>query len=62
MRRYDFELESSHKEKDRAYMHDSQKGIPALVLGMHPPGDKVSSTVGSHPVRGGMRRMIIVET
>jgi len=37
-------------------------GIQAWVLGMHPPGDKVPSTVGSHPVRGGMRRMTIVET
>ena len=37
-------------------------GPQAWGLGMHPPGDKVPFPIGSHPGRGGMRRMIIVET
>ena len=44
MRRDDFELESSHEEKDRAHMHDSQNRD--TDMGMRSPGDKVPSTVG----------------
>lgn len=39
-----------------------RNGTQAWELDTYPPEDHVSSTVGSRPVRGGMMRMIIVET
>lgn len=60
-RRYDFELEANREEKDRHICTIPRIVTQAWVQGMHPPGEKVSSTVESHPVRGGMIRMIIVE-
>ena len=59
-RRDDFELESSSDERDREYMHVFR--LETYVMGMRFPGDKISSTVGSQPVRGEMRHMIIGET
>ena len=61
-RRYDFELESSREEKDRAYMHDSQNRDTGMGAGYASPRGQGLLHSGSYPVRGGMRSMIIVET
>ena len=60
MRHDDFELESSRDEKGICTI--PRKETQTWVLGMRFSGDKVSPTVGSQPVKGEMRHMIIGDT